>query len=65
VELLHRTARTVRLTEVGTLYLEQVRRGIAQLNDADDLVGAPRKDAERHPAHQRHAEGWAVVAGCC
>jgi DNA-binding transcriptional LysR family regulator len=39
VELLHRTTRTVRLTEVGALYLEQVRRGVAQLNDADDLVG--------------------------
>ena len=39
VELLHRTTRTVRLTEVGTLYVEQVRQGIAQLNDADDLVG--------------------------
>jgi DNA-binding transcriptional LysR family regulator len=39
VELLHRTTRTVRLTEAGALYLEQVRKGIAQLNDADDLVG--------------------------
>ncbi|WP_171013593.1 LysR family transcriptional regulator [Chitinivorax sp. B] len=39
VELLHRTTRTVRLTEVGTLYLEQVRAGMAQLNDADELVG--------------------------
>jgi DNA-binding transcriptional LysR family regulator len=39
VELLHRTTRTVRLTEVGALYLEQVRAGIAQLNDADELVG--------------------------
>ncbi|HEX5685795.1 MAG TPA: LysR substrate-binding domain-containing protein [Ideonella sp.] len=39
VELLHRTTRTVRLTEVGALYLEQVRAGISQLNDADELVG--------------------------
>ena len=39
VELLHRTTRTVRLTEIGEVYLEQVRAGIAQLNDADDLVG--------------------------
>lgn len=39
VELLHRTTRTVRLTEVGALYLEQVRAGIAQLNDAEELVG--------------------------
>jgi DNA-binding transcriptional LysR family regulator len=28
----------VRLTEAGAVYLEQVRAGIAQLNDADDLV---------------------------
>jgi DNA-binding transcriptional LysR family regulator len=39
VELLHRTTRTVRLTEVGALYLEQVRAGMAQLNDAEELVG--------------------------
>jgi len=39
VELLHRTTRTVRLTEVGSLYLEQVRAGMAQLSDADELVG--------------------------
>jgi DNA-binding transcriptional LysR family regulator len=38
VELLHRTTRTVRLTEIGALYLEQVRAGIAQLNDAQELV---------------------------
>jgi DNA-binding transcriptional LysR family regulator len=38
VELLHRTTRTVRLTEVGALYLEQVRAGMTQLNDADELV---------------------------
>jgi len=39
VELLHRTTRTVRLTEIGALYLEQVRPGMAQLNDAEELVG--------------------------
>jgi DNA-binding transcriptional LysR family regulator len=39
VDLLHRTTRTVRLTEVGTLYLEQVRAGMAQLDDAEELVG--------------------------
>lgn len=39
VELLHRTTRTVRLTEIGALYLEQVRAGLAQLNDAEELVG--------------------------
>jgi len=39
VELLHRTTRTVRLTEVGALYAEQVRSGVAQLNDAEELVG--------------------------
>jgi DNA-binding transcriptional LysR family regulator len=65
VELLHRTTRTVRLTEVGTLYLERVRRGIAQLNDADDLVGRRGKTPSgtlRISAMPRYG---AVVAGCC
>src|SRR6185295_2404697 len=39
VELLHRTTGTVRLTEVGALYVEQMRAGVAQLNDAEELVG--------------------------
>lgn len=39
VELLHRTTRTVRLTEIGALYLEQVRAGLTQLTDAEELVG--------------------------
>src|SRR3990167_7909358 len=39
VELLHRTTRTVRLTEIGALYLEPVRAGLAQLDDAAELVG--------------------------
>ena len=39
VELLHRTTRTVRLTEIGAIYLEQVRIGITQLKDAEELVG--------------------------
>jgi DNA-binding transcriptional LysR family regulator len=39
VELLHRTTRTVRLTEIGALYLEQVRAGLSQLDDAQELVG--------------------------
>lgn len=39
VELLHRTTRTVRLTEAGALYLEQVRAGMSLLNDAEELVG--------------------------
>ena len=39
VELLHRTTRTVRLTEIGALYLEQVRAGMAQLSDAEESVG--------------------------
>jgi len=39
VELLHRTTRTVRLTEIGALYLEQVRAGLTQLADAEELVG--------------------------
>lgn len=38
VQLLHRTTRTVRLTEVGALYLEQVRAGLSQLNNAEELV---------------------------
>lgn len=38
VELLHRTTRTVRLTEIGALYLEQVRAGLTQLTDAEELV---------------------------
>lgn len=39
VELLHRTTRTVRLTELGAQYVEQVRAGLAQLDDAEELVG--------------------------
>lgn len=39
VELLHRTTRTVRVTEVGVQYVEQVRAGLAQLDDAQELVG--------------------------
>jgi DNA-binding transcriptional LysR family regulator len=39
VELLHRTTRTVRLTEVGAQYVEQVRAGLAHLDDADERVG--------------------------
>ena len=39
VELLHRTTRTVRLTELGALYLEQVRAGVSRLDDAEELVG--------------------------
>ncbi|MFN4116651.1 MAG: LysR family transcriptional regulator [Inhella sp.] len=42
VQLLHRTTRTVRLTEIGAQYLAQVRAGIAQLQDADELIGQRR-----------------------
>lgn len=42
VQLLHRTTRTVRLTEIGAQYLEQVRAGLAQLQDADELLGQRR-----------------------
>ncbi len=42
-ELLHRTTRTVRLTEVGAQYLEQVRAGLAQLDEAEELVRQRRK----------------------
>jgi DNA-binding transcriptional LysR family regulator len=39
VELLHRTTRTVRLTEIGAQYVEQVRAGLAHLEDAEELAG--------------------------
>lgn len=39
VQLLHRTTRTVRLTEAGAQYVEQVRAGLTQLQDADEWVG--------------------------
>lgn len=38
VELLHRTTRTVRLTEIGAAYLEPVRAGLAQLQDAEEML---------------------------
>jgi len=38
VQLIHRTTRTVRLTEAGELYLRQVRVGMAQLSAAEALV---------------------------
>ncbi|WLQ16346.1 LysR substrate-binding domain-containing protein [Hahella aquimaris] len=38
VELLHRTTRTVRLTEIGVIYVEHVRSGVAQLDDAEEMV---------------------------
>lgn len=37
--LLHRTTRTVSLTEAGKTYLAQVRLGLAQLAAADELIG--------------------------
>ncbi|MFJ4348575.1 LysR substrate-binding domain-containing protein [Pseudomonas sp. NPDC089401] len=37
-QLLHRTTRTVRLTEAGQLYLEHIRMGMAQLDAAEALV---------------------------
>lgn len=43
VELLYRTTRMVRLTEAGTRYVEQVRAGMAQLHDADELVSQRSK----------------------
>jgi len=46
VQLLHRTTRTVRPTEIGALYVERVRAGLALLDDAAELAGergsAPR-----------------------
>jgi DNA-binding transcriptional LysR family regulator len=46
VELLHRTTRTVRLTEVGRLYVEQIRAAVDLLKDADEAV-TQRDDAPR------------------
>jgi DNA-binding transcriptional LysR family regulator len=43
VELLHRTTRTVRLTEIGAQYLEQVRAGLSQLDEAEELVRQRRR----------------------
>ncbi|HEY9103147.1 LysR family transcriptional regulator [Chitinimonas sp.] len=37
--LLHRTTRAVRLTEIGALYVEQVRAGMSQLREAEELLG--------------------------
>lgn len=37
-ELLHRTTRVVKLTELGTLYAEQVRPAVRALEDADEVV---------------------------
>ncbi|WP_374349420.1 LysR family transcriptional regulator [Chitinimonas sp.] len=39
VQLLHRTTRTVQLTEIGSQYLAQARNGLALLHDAEELVG--------------------------
>lgn len=39
ITLLHRSTRTVKLTELGMLYLEQVRPALSALNVADDIVG--------------------------
>lgn len=38
VELIHRTTRVVNLTELGNLYLEQIRPSLAGLDYADELV---------------------------
>ena len=39
VALFHRSTRVVKLTELGTLYLEQVMPALAALNLADDFIG--------------------------
>ena len=39
VTLFRRTTRVVKLTELGTLYLEQIKPAIAALHLADDMVG--------------------------
>lgn len=38
VSLLHRTTRVVRLTELGSFYLEHVRSGVKSLDYAQDLI---------------------------
>ena len=38
VKLLHRTTRVVKLTELGELYIQQVRPAISALNNADELI---------------------------
>jgi len=43
VALFHRSTRVVRLTELGALYLEQVKPAIAALVLADELVGQQSK----------------------
>ena len=42
VQLLHRTTRTVRLTEVGEQYVQEVRAGISHLADAEEIVVGSR-----------------------
>lgn len=37
--LLHRTTRVVSLTEIGSLYLEQIRPAMASLEYADEIIG--------------------------
>jgi len=43
VALFHRSTRVVKLTELGSLYLEKIRPVIAALNFADELVGQNSK----------------------
>ena len=45
--LLHRTTRTVSLTEAGKTYLAQVRLGLTQLAAADVLLCVPIKQGFR------------------
>jgi len=60
-QLLHRTTRTVRLTEAGELYLEQVRIGMAQLTAAEEHL----RERGNKPAAPCASAVWRVTAGLC
>ena len=48
VALFHRSTRVVKLTELGALYLEQVKPAIAALGLADELVGQQSQTRIEH-----------------
>ncbi|OUR96888.1 LysR family transcriptional regulator [Halobacteriovorax marinus] len=46
IKLLHRTTRKISLTESGTIYFEQVIRGIGQLKNAEQAAGELQETAK-------------------
>ncbi|SUB00824.1 Cyn operon transcriptional activator [Pannonibacter phragmitetus] len=42
VQLFHRTTRTIRLTEAGTIYFERCRGLVRLISDAESAVGSAR-----------------------